>query len=152
MRDADLEELLPGLKHCVYEVTSPRSDAQNCIGHALQANLYFDPGVGGTFIEGHYWPPGIRADDSVAAWVQLFELNQFRECANSDLEEGIEKIAIYAGTDGETSHCARQLSSGRWTSKLNKLQDIQHDSLTDLLSPPEYAAVVKFMSRPRRDG
>ena len=151
MRDAYLEELLPRLKQSAYEITSPRSDAQNCIGHALQANLYFDPGVVGTFIEGRYWPPDIRADDSVEAWVQLFEMHQFRECANGDLQTGMEKIAIYVGEDGNTSHCARQLPSGQWTSKLNKLEDIRRDSLADLLSPPEYAAVVKFMSRPLKD-
>lgn len=151
MRAAYLEELFPRLKPGAYEITSPRSDAQNCIGYALRANLYFDPVVGGFFIEGYYWPPGIRADDSVEAWIQLFEMNQFRECTDGSLEADVEKIAIYVGEDGDASHCARQLPSGQWTSKLNKLEDIRHDNLADLLSPPAYAAVVKFMSRPRRD-
>lgn len=44
-------------------------------------------------------------------------------------------------------HAARQLASGRWTSKLGKLEDIDH-ALHDL-EGMLYGAVVLFMKRPR---
>ena len=43
------------------------------------------------------------------------------------LQDGYEKIAIYA-LDGEPTHAARQLDTGRWTSKLGKHEDIEHDT------------------------
>jgi hypothetical protein len=145
---AHIEALFPRLKSNDYDVTSPKWDGQNCIGHALYADLYFDPGIGG-FIEGVVWPDGIRRDDTVEAWTELFGLHAYQECESADLEPGAEKIAIYAGPDGEAWHVARQLESGEWTSKLNKLEDIRHRSL-DVLIGDDYRAVVKIMRRPRR--
>jgi hypothetical protein len=68
----------------------------------------------------------MRRDDSVEAWIELFELHGYRRCDSADLEEGMEKIAIYADSNGEALHVARQLSSGEWTSKIGKLEDIRH--------------------------
>lgn len=149
MGATDFEALFPNLKPGEYEITSDKSDGQNCIGYALFANLYFDPGIGGRFIEGYFWPDGIRADDTVDAWAQLFELHGYRDCEGRHLEPDTEKIAIYAGDDGEASHVARQLPSGEWASKVNKLEDIRHRTL-DVLLGPDYRSVVKIMKRPRR--
>jgi hypothetical protein len=48
-------------------------------------------------------------------------------CEGSGLEVGFEKIALYALPDGEPTHAARQLLSGKWTSKLGRWQDIEHE-------------------------
>ncbi len=150
MGASDLEVLFPRLKSGGYRITSPQSDKPNCIGWALQSPFYFDPvGAGGTFLGGYYWPEGIRQDDSLDAWSRLFELFGFRECESHELEPETEKIAIYAGPDGEAWHVARQLPSGEWTSKLNKLEDIQHQTL-DALFGADYVAIAKIMKRPRR--
>ena len=49
-------------------------------------------------------------------------------------------------TRSEPKHAARQLPSGRWTSKLGFLEDIEH-ALHDL-EGTEYGAVVLVMKRP----
>ena len=153
MRDAAyLEWLLPRLRNGGYEITSDQADQPNCIGYALGSNLYFDPVAIGGWLAGYYWPPDIGDDYSVETSLRLFGLFRFQECDGGDLEPGMEKIAIYIGEDQETSHVALQLPSGEWTSKLNKLEDIRHRTLDELISPPEYMAVAKFMSRPRQGG
>ena len=70
-------------------------------------------------------------------------------CGNGSLEDGYEKVAIYA-RDGELTHAARQLRDGRWTSKLGKYEDIEHDSLEALYGDGygEYGSVAVFMVRP----
>ncbi len=151
MGAAELEAFFPHLKNRGYEITSNQGDRPNCIGWVLRSSLYFDPvGVGGTFLGGYYWPEGVRRDDTIEAWSELFALHQYQKCDHGDLEPDTEKIAIYAGPDGEAYHVARQLPSGEWTSKLNKLEDIQHRTLDALLGS-EYVAVAKFMKRPRKD-
>ncbi|MCG8587287.1 MAG: hypothetical protein MI757_21490 [Pirellulales bacterium] len=45
------------------------------------------------------------------------------------------------------THAARQLPDGRWTSKLGKAEDIEHDSANDVAGGL-YGEVVEFMKRP----
>ena len=63
--------------------------------------------------------------------VELFLAAGYELCGDGSLEDRYEKIAIYA-KDGEPTHAARQLGDGRWTSKLGKYEDIEHDSLDAL--------------------
>jgi len=58
--------------------------------------------------------PGTGALESIK---NLFIPVGYSECHDASLEPGFEKIAIYANTDGP-QHAARQLVTGRWTSKL----------------------------------
>ncbi|MBI2205808.1 MAG: hypothetical protein HYU41_18340 [Candidatus Rokubacteria bacterium] len=100
-------------------------------------------------IGGYYWPDGIRADDSVQAWRELFALCfGYEECADGSVEANMDKIAIYADREGDAAHVARQLPSGQWTSKLGKLEDITHDTLEALICD-DYATVVILMRRQR---
>lgn len=71
-----------------------------------------------------YWP---YPEDysTVAAFRRLLEDTNWSESSHWDLEAEFEKIAIY-GVDGEALHVARQLSDGRWTSKLGDGIDISH--------------------------
>ena len=82
--------------------------------------------------------------------VDLFLAAGYELCGDGNLEDGYEKIAIYA-KDGEPTHAARQLGDGRWTSKLGKYEDIEHDSLDALNGEGfgEYGSVALFMVRPR---
>jgi hypothetical protein len=50
-------------------------------------------------------------------------------CESAEIEEGFEKIAIFADLSGEPRHAARQLPSGAWTSKLGEHVDIEHDEV-----------------------
>ena len=53
------------------------------------------------------------------------------KCDGQDLETDFDKIAVFANDQGIPTHAARQLPSGRWSSKLGELEDIEHD-LRDL--------------------
>jgi hypothetical protein len=55
-------------------------------------------------------------------------------------------IALFADKNDFPLHAARQLPSGRWTSKLGELEDIEH-GLRDL-EGDAYGTVVLIMKRP----
>jgi hypothetical protein len=76
-----------------------------------------------------------------------FESVGFAICPDGSQEVGIEKIAIYA--DGpEYTHAALQLETGKWTSKIGDLEDIEHDA-PENLTGPAYGQVTAFMKRTR---
>jgi hypothetical protein len=66
-------------------------------------------------------------------------------CDQDQLETGYEKIALFALAD-LPKHAARQLPSGRWTSKLGPMEDIEH-ALLDLAGIV-YGSVVLVLKRP----
>ena len=67
---------------------------------------------------------------------------------DASLEEGFEKIALYADGD-EYMHASRQLETGKWTSKMGLVGErIEHDTPEDVTGPA-YGDVVKFMQRKR---
>jgi hypothetical protein len=68
-------------------------------------------------------------------------------CERGEREPDVEKLAIYATSDGRPRHVARQLPNGRWTSKLGRLEDIEHE--LEGLSGELYGTVQKFMQRRR---
>jgi hypothetical protein len=57
-------------------------------------------------------------------------------------------VALY-GNDLLYTHAARQLPGGRWTSKLGKAEDIQHDT-PGVVAGGLYGNVVAIMKRPLR--
>jgi hypothetical protein len=67
-------------------------------------------------------------------------------CGDADLEDGYEKVALYA-LRGIPTHAARQLPSGAWTSKLGALEDVQHP--LDGLQVEDYGAPVRYLKRRR---
>ncbi len=144
---------LPGLERSRFAVTSPRSTAYNCIAWALgNAESWWDPDE---HADEASWPEDVARDVGVETLKLVFVGAGFTDCSRSDLEEGLEKIALYAeGT--EFTHVARQLPSGRWTSKLGEDCDIEHE-LEALVSPPgrstawRYGEVVAFMQRLREE-
>lgn len=44
------------------------------------------------------------------------------------------------------THVARQLTDGKWTSKLGQLEDIVH-STVDAIAGSDYGEVIQFMKR-----
>jgi hypothetical protein len=69
----------------------------------------------------------------------------FEGCDSRSVEAGYEKVAIYATSDGEYTHAARQLTDDRWASKLGEWQDIEHDTL-EALEGTSYGT-VRFVLR-----
>src|SRR5262249_41911512 len=90
-------------------------------------------------------PDGVLDDGSVEAAIALYEHHGYRKTANAAPEAGVEKVAIYGDDQGYT-HAARQLPDGRWTSKLGKLQDVEHDTLDNLFGV-RYGTLVQIMEK-----
>ena len=134
------------LRPDAYYVTSCRSDTPNCIAWAAGDLVnWWEPSGDPK----HYWPHGAPLEYSVQAYIKAFESCGYAQCSDAVLEPGFEKVAIYL--DSQTavpSHAARQLPSGAWTSKLGRLEDIEHHDLAGLSGPqPAYGSCGVFLKR-----
>jgi len=126
-----------------HKVKSCRTTRYNCIAWAAgDIEKPWWPGV-----YGFYWPSGISRADRISSFVEAFQLQGYTVCFDASLESGYEKIALYARKDGTPTHAARQLKSGKWTSKLGPFQDIEHDTL-ECVNGPCYGKASCFMRRP----
>jgi hypothetical protein len=96
-----------------------------------------------------FWPGGVDTAPSVSNYMAAFATKGFQPTATASHDIGVEKIALYANQAGIALHTARQLPSGRWTSKLGAEIDIEHET-PDLLEGPKYGRVVTFMARSTR--
>ncbi len=138
------EGLFPGLAGGDYRVTSPPNPDYNCIAWAAGATgAWWWPGQD---VQKEYWPAGVPRERTRDAFVAAFAVVGYALCDGDGLEPGYEKIALFADTEGRPTHAARQLvPSGRWTSKLGKREDIEHN-LRDL-EGGLYGSVVLIMKR-----
>lgn len=96
-------------------------------------------------MERRYWPANITREETAEAFIELFASINYCRCDNHLFEPGYEKVAIYI-LDGKPTHAARQLPTGKWTSKLGQNIDIEHDS-PEALNGPVYGNVAIFMKR-----
>ncbi len=141
-----IRAIFPRLQTAPFRVTSERDQVYNCIAWAAGVSNDWwwpleDPSES-------YWPEGVPRERTIDAFRAAFATRAYQECSNEDLEAGFEKIALFA--DGPLPlHAARQLPNGRWTSKLGKGEDIEHE-LRDL-EGDFYGKVVLFMKRARMD-
>lgn len=140
-----LIKYFPSLLTSRFLITSPEDISYNCIAWAVGDNArqwWPDAfGIG-------YWPPGIPRLETVDAFMMAYQTLGYEVCANGDLEEGYQKIAIFATGNNNPTHAARQLYSGKWTSKCGDLEDIEHE--LDGLVGDSYGTVVCYMRRPIR--
>jgi hypothetical protein len=137
----DLERLFPELIGSDYRITSSVSQVYNCIAWAAgDIDRWWWPDLSNR----RYWPEGIARLETVAAFQAAFGSLGFAVCENSDLQVGFDKIAIFADADGP-QHAARQLSNGRWTSKIGELEDIEHS--LHALEGAEYGKVAVVLRR-----
>lgn len=96
-----------------------------------------------------YWPRGLpRNDYSLANFIAAFRTRGFEPCDDPTLEPEFEKIALYM-LDDMTTHTARQLPWGTWTSKLGNGIDIEHGSPEEL-EGPVYGSIAVYMKRRRQ--
>jgi hypothetical protein len=140
-RQADFPNLHPGN----YRDTSPLDRRYNCIAWAAGVDCdWWGPE------NSHHWPGNAPRNYQVASLILVFESVGFAICADGLLEDGFEKIAIFA--DGEEyTHAARQLEDGKWTSKMGPDEDIVHDAPENLAGPC-YGNVSAYMKRERLQG
>ena len=124
MKSPAIEQAFPNLIACGYKITSPRTTHYNCVAWAANNETKWwwpDPlNIG-------YWPAGAPREVSLDAFVTAFEMMGYSKCGNRDFEEGYEKIALFTNPSDVPTHAARQLPSGKWTSKLGRLEDIEHE-------------------------
>lgn len=96
---------------------------------------------------GYFWPADVPKKPEVKSFVKLYERQGgYSTCPHSRLEKVFEKIAIYANTNGEATHVAKQTESGRWTSKLGDWEDIEHNTLA-ALEGEFYGKAVQILKR-----
>src|SRR5437773_12363842 len=113
------------LRRGSFRKTSDDTDEYNCIAYAYGlTDRTMWPAMRR---DGYWWPSGIPNRNRIPSFVALFASIGYEECDGPALERGFEKVAIYARGTSPT-HAARQLTSGRWTSKLGEDIDIQHDN------------------------
>lgn len=139
-----IEKYFPNLSKDGYSPTSPATPEYNCIAWAAgDDGVWWWPDPYGDY----YWPSKIPRTETIEAFIKAYESLGYSICNNVVLEEGFEKVAVYAGSDKKPTHAARQLDSGRWTSKLGGLEDIEHATLDGLISD-SYGSIAVILKRP----
>jgi hypothetical protein len=136
----------PNLKASDFTETSIASEDYNCIAWAAgDTSKRWDPDA----MYQYYWPANVPRNDALLSFVAAFHTVGFELCQDFSVENGFEKIAIYA-FQGKGTHVALQLKNGSWTSKLGDYEDIEHKSLECLEDDGEmYGWVARYMRRRR---
>ena len=142
-----LRTVFPGLTDDNHIVTSPSSNRYNCIAWAAgDSERWWWPA------DQNFWPVSALRTETVQAIKSAFSTLGYTPCEDGRFAKGYEKIAIFAKQDGSRlvpTHAAKQLPNGRWTSKLGRDRDIEHENIDDLISEA-YGEPVSFMHRRRR--
>lgn len=126
-----------------FTIASPVDMRYNCIAWVVGENYrWWWPSTDS------YWPKGCPQDTTVSAFKRAFATLGYEPCSDGRRETGYKKIVLYAIGD-EPTHMARQLSNGRWTSKLGKNVDIEH-KVKDLEGPC-YGKVAMYFRRPKQN-
>jgi hypothetical protein len=137
--------VFPGLQTSSYRVTSPATRDYNCIAWAAGDTAHWwwpdvDPDNDAIF-----WPAGVPLEESLDTFVTAFATLGYAPCGGEAPEPGFERVALFARA-GIPTHAARQMPSGRWTSKLGPGEDIEHD--LHALSGEVYGTMVQVLKRP----
>ena len=118
-------------------MTSPAAIDYNCIAWAAgDTENWWQPGV--------YWPAEVPDEYGISALEEAFGALGFEPCDDVGPEPGFEKVALYGNM---SLHSRRPTAHGRrWTSKLGKAEDIEHDT-PDVVAGGLYGEVVEIMRR-----
>lgn len=145
--EAELRSEFPRLAASEFAVASDDTDAYNCIAFAAgDTERWWWP----TPAEPqHHWPPAAPRELSLSAFERAFGTLGYRRCGSDELEDGYEKIVIYATPGRVPTHAARQLPDGRWASKLGDEVDIVHNGPDDVAGK-WYGEVEVVMQRQKR--
>ena len=129
----------PRLTPHYHRPTSPPTPDYNCIAWAaVDVARWSQPGV--------YWPIEATRDEFGLGILEgAFLALGYKPCEDDRPEPGYEKVALY-GSSLYYTHAARQLPDRRWTSKLGKAEDIEHDT-PDHVAGGIYGEVAGFMKR-----
>lgn len=105
-----------------YSKSSDPTQEYNCIAFAAGDDTEW-----WSHLPGYKWPA--RRSPLIDSLVEVFVSSGYQQGHASDtaLESGVDKIALYAKAR-MWKHAARQLPTGKWTSKLGPDEDIEHDT------------------------
>jgi len=132
----------PNLQAGNHSITSASDSHYNCFAWAVNyTDRWLDPEA-----PFGYWPTGITLRLTLNNLTAIYAEHGYSRCDSPDVEAGYEKIAIYTDRRGLPTHAARQLSNGRWSSKLGELEDIEHHDL-QALEGPGYGSAVRYLRR-----
>ena len=143
MTAEEIAEIFPNLKN--YQITSPADYRYNRIAWAAgDTKNWWQPSDSTYF----FWLRDEKSD-SLENYVKTFGILGYKEETDASFEAGFKKVALYTDADGLTSHAARQLENGLWTSKLGEAEDIEHDT-PEALEGEAYGKVKIILKRPRK--
>jgi hypothetical protein len=114
----------PRLRAGNFDITSPATRVYNRIAWAAGDTQRWWWPDDDRDNDAVYWPPGVPREETVDAFVAAFATLGFTASAGDAALPGVEKTALFVDLNGVPTHAARQLPSGRWTSKLGVLEDI----------------------------
>jgi hypothetical protein len=138
-----LPEEFPNLQDEDRDITSAATSRYNCIAWAADdSSAWWEPDPDDTY----YWPVGAPRNYTMLAFIEAFRTKGYEICESGSIETGFEKVALYANTEGEPQHAARQLRNGKWTSKLGPHEDIEHTTL-ECLNGDLYGRPVLYLVR-----
>jgi len=132
---SNFHAVFPRLAHSSWKIKSPWDDRYKCIAYAAgRTDVIWWPVDG---VPGVYWPPSAPLEDSVDAFVKAFATIGYMPCQSRKFEFGYQKVAIYAASNNQALHMARQHFWGRgWLSKCGQLEDILHSELESIEGDP----------------
>lgn len=137
-----LPHQFPGLLPGKYRITSPASYRYNCIAWAAEDCMrWWEPKMLG------YWPGTALRDYTIGGYVSAFQTLGYSIALDGNFEPGFEKVALFVNDQGLPTHAARQLHSGKWTSKLGQQEDIEHDDV-HALEGLRYGNIHCFLKHP----
>jgi hypothetical protein len=144
--------LFPSLSRRNHQVTSDETGDYNCAAWAAGVSDEWWWPIPVT--PENYWPPGIERQPSIDSFLAAYRTLGYEQCPDGSVEDGFEKVVFYASreTPSVVKHVALQLPSGRWTSKLGKLEDIEHETeqaLEGATHEYSYHFVAAYMRRQR---
>jgi len=132
----------PSLTSSNHRVTSPPTPRYNCIAWSAGDERRWwwpDPG------RQAYWPADVPREETIDAFVKAYATLGYEPCESAVPEPGLERVALYARGE-QPAHAARQLPNGKWSSKLGRGEDVEHD--LEALEGPLYGSVVQVLRRP----
>ncbi len=145
MSAQNIEQDFPKLRSIGYEITSGETTDYNCFAWAAhETSNWWSP----LPLTGYFWPEGLPRNTLVSTFVELYKRKGgFVPCENGESEKGFEKIALFGDAEGNVTHTARMTVTGKWTSKLGVMEDIEHGTL-EAIEGPDYGTVIAFLKRP----
>jgi hypothetical protein len=97
----------------------------------------------------YFWPSNVPRTETVDAFISAFKTLGYQVCPDASAEAGFEKVAIHTTETGLPCHVARQLTNGKWTSKLGALELVEYNDVDILI--PLYGRIALFMKRVFQD-